>query len=273
MPSAVLYDEIGQSYTTTRREDPRIASAIHAALGDARTVLNVGAGTGSYEPRDRRVIAIEPSAVMIASRPPGAARVVRARAEALPFGDSSFDATMAVLSDHHWEERARGLAELRRVARRRVVVFTWDPRFAETFWLTRDYLPGFKRLPGMSIAGIARCLGGARIEPVPIPHDCGDGFFHAFWRRPAAYLDERVRAGASVFARLQERENADMVRRLKSDLETGAWEQRNAELLDLDELDLGYRLLIAESLVGHTPAMAGELAPGSAPLEMPQVQA
>jgi SAM-dependent methyltransferase len=243
---AVLYDEIGASYPATRREDPRIATAIHAALGDARTVLNVGAGTGNYEPLDRQVLAVEPSAAMIELRPRDAARVVAARAEALPFGDSSFDATMTVLSDHHWEDRARGLCELRRVARQRVVVFTWDPRFADAFWLTRDYLPASKRLPGMSIADIARCLGGARIEPVPIPHDCRDGFYHAFWRRPAAYLDERVRSAISVFARLQAREIADMVRRLRSDLETGVWKRRNGELLDLAEVDLGYRLLVAE---------------------------
>jgi SAM-dependent methyltransferase len=241
-----LYDRIGRSYTATRCEDPRIAQAIHAALSGARTVLNAGAGTGSYEPRDREVLAVEPSQVMIAQRPAGAAPAVQARAEALPFPDSSFDAAMAVLSDHHWEDRPRGLRELRRVARRRVVVFTWDQDFADAFWLTRDYLPAFKRLPGMSIEEIAHSLGGARIEPVPIPSDCRDGFYHAFWRRPEAYLDERVRAGISVFARLDERENAEMVRRLQADLRSGAWKARNAGILGLAELDLGYRLLVAE---------------------------
>lgn len=170
--SPPLYDTIGITYTTTRREDPRIAAAIDVALADARTVLNVGAGTGSYEPRERELVAVEPSAVMIAQRPAGGAPVVRAHAEALPFEDSSFDAAMTVLSDHHWQDRARGLRELRRVARRRVVVFTWDRRFADAFWLTRDYLPGSKRLVGMSIEHIAGCLGGARIQPVPVPHDC-----------------------------------------------------------------------------------------------------
>jgi SAM-dependent methyltransferase len=141
MRSAALYDRIGGTYTATRREDPRIAPAIHAALGDAHTVLNVGAGTGSYEPHDKDVVAVEPSAVMIAQRPRGAAPVVRANVEALPFEDSSFDTAMAVLSDHHWENHAAGLRELRRVARRRVVLFTWDRRYADAFWLTRDYLP------------------------------------------------------------------------------------------------------------------------------------
>jgi SAM-dependent methyltransferase len=246
MPSSALYDRIGRSYTATRRADPRIARAIHAALGDAGTVLNVGAGTGSYEPRDREVIAVEPSRVMLAQRPPSATRAVKARAEALPFDDSSFDAAMAVLSDHHWQDRPRGLRELRRVARRRVVVLTWDQRFADVFWLTRDYLPAFKRLPGMAIEDIAHCLGGASVAPVLIPSDCRDGFYHAFWCRPGAYLDERVRAAISVFARIDARETAAMVRRLRADLESGAWQERNAHLLSLKEIDLGYRLLVAQ---------------------------
>jgi SAM-dependent methyltransferase len=246
MPSPALYDRIGIGYTTTRRGDPRIARAIDAALADAQTVLNVGAGTGSYEPRDREVVAVEPSAVMIAQRAPDAAPAVQARAEALPFDDSSFDAAIAVLSDHHWEDRPGGLRELCRVARQRVVVFTWDPRFAHEFWLTRDYLPAFTRLPGMPIADIGLSLGGAHIMPVPIPWDCRDGFYHAFWRRPEAYLDERVRAGISVFARIRASETAEMVGRLRADLESSAWNDRNGHLLGLAELDLGYRLLVAE---------------------------
>jgi SAM-dependent methyltransferase len=248
MPSPALYDRIGVGYTATRGEEPRIAHAIHEALADARTILNVGAGTGSYEPRERAVTAVEPSPVMIAQRPPDAAPVIRAYAEALPFPDSSFDATMAILSDHHWEDRAAGLRELRRVAFRRVVLFTWDPTLRDEFWLTRDYLPASKRLaPAMSIADVAGCLGGARVVRVPIPHDCRDGFYHAFWRRPEAYLDERVRAGISVIARLDLAESADMVRRLKADLEAGIWQERNAHLLDLEEVDFGYRLLVADS--------------------------
>jgi SAM-dependent methyltransferase len=246
MSDPALYDRIGRSYTATRGEDPRIARLIHAALDDARTVLNVGAGTGSYEPRDREVVAVEPSAVMCAQRPAAAARVVRARAEALPFPDGSFDATMAVLSDHHWLDRPRGLRELRRVARLRVVLFTWDPHFKDHFWLTRDYLPASKLLLPLSIDEIAHCLGDAVVTAVPIPHDCRDGFYHAFWRRPRAYLDERVRAGISVCARLSEGENAQMVRRLRADLQSGAWERRNGDLLGLSELDLGYRLVTAE---------------------------
>jgi SAM-dependent methyltransferase len=240
---AELYDRIGIGYAELRREDPRIAAAIHAALGDARSVLNVGAGAGSYEPRDRDVTAVEPSEVMIAQRPPGAAPVVRASAEALPFEDGSFDATMAVLSDHHWPDREAGLRELRRVARGRTVVFQWDSA-ADLGWLVRDYLPWhFPRT--LTAADIADIIGATRIEPVPIPHDCTDGFLSAYWRRPRAYLDPRVREAISVFRLLPEADVEEAMRRLRDDLDSGAWERRNGALLDRTELDLGYRLIIA----------------------------
>jgi SAM-dependent methyltransferase len=250
MPSPTFYDAIGTRYTTTRREDPRIRSAIHAALGDARTLLNVGAGAGSYEPRDREVTALDPSPVMIAHRPSTAAPAVLGRAESLPFDDSSFDAVMAVLSDHHWEDRARGMRELCRVARRRVVLFTWDQRLAQEFWLTRDYLPAFTRLPRLAFEDLAECCDDLRTKPFPIPHDCRDGFYHAFWRRPEAYLEEQVRAGISVFARLGDADIATMVSSLRADLQSGKWKQRNASLLELEELDLGYRVVIAEFASG-----------------------
>jgi SAM-dependent methyltransferase len=212
-------------------------------------VLNVGAGAGSYEPADLEVTAVEPSAVMRAQRPPRAAPVVDARAEELPFADDSFDAAMAILSDHHWEDHARGLAELRRVARRRVVLFNWEPHSLADSWLVRDYLPGFARLvpTGYALEQTLARLGGGRIEPVPIPHDCRDGFMHAYWRRPRAYLDPDVRAGISVFCLLEPREVEDAVRRLAADLDSGEWERRNGALLELDELDLGYRLVVAET--------------------------
>jgi hypothetical protein len=132
------------------------------------------------------------------------------------------------------------------VARRRVVVFTWDQRSADEFWLTRDYLPAFKRLPGMTIERVAECLGGARIVPVAIPSDCRDGFYHAYWRRPEAYLDARVRAGISVFSRIDETETAAMLSRLRADLASGAWRERYGELLEVEAVDLGYRLVVAE---------------------------
>jgi SAM-dependent methyltransferase len=238
------YDRIGTSYARTRREDPRIAARIRAALGDASTVVNVGAGTGSYEPADLDVVAVEPSATMIAQRPPGAAPCVQAGAEALPFGDGAFDAAMAVLTVHHWGDLAVGLAELRRVARDRVVVLTWDPAFARAHWLVDEYLPQFAEKDAgrfLSPEAVAAALGGARVEPVPIPHDCRDGFLGAFWRRPAAYLDPEVRAGMSVF---HFPGAADGLGRLAADLDSGAWAERHAGLLSLDELDLGYRLVV-----------------------------
>jgi SAM-dependent methyltransferase len=242
---SALYDRIGRSYVATREEDPRIAAIVHSALGEARTVLNVGAGAGAYEPRDRDVTAVEPSAVMRAQRPPGAAPCVDARAEALPFGDGAFDATMAVLSDHHWNDRLAGLRELRRVGRR-AVVLQWDPAFADAFWLARDYLPSFPGPQPVSLAQTEAALGVTRKVPVPIPHDCRDGFLMAYWRRPDAYLDPTVRANISVFSLLPAAEVAAMVASLRGDLESGEWTRRNEELLELDELDFGYRVLVAE---------------------------
>ena len=241
----LLYDSIGRKYTDVRREDPRIAARIRAALGDARTVVNVGAGAGAYEPPDLEVTAVEPSETMIAQRPEGAAPVVRAFAEELPFEDRSFDAAMVVLSDHHWSDHERGLAELRRVARR-VVLLTWDPAATFDSWLVSEYLPCFEELipKGFRIQQTVDRLGGARVEPVPIPHDCLDGFLHAYWRRPHAYLDPQVRAGISVCALMDRRCLEEGLARLAADLESGTWERRHADLLGLDELDLGYRLLI-----------------------------
>jgi SAM-dependent methyltransferase len=241
------YDTIGIGYTAVRREDPRIAARIRTALGDARTVLNVGAGAGAYEPPDLEVVAVEPSRVMRDQRPPSAPPAIDASAEALPFDDDSFDAAMAVLSDHHWTDHERGVDELRRVARTRVVLLTWDTRTALQSWVVRDYFPGFVRFtpPDYALEQTLARLGGGRIEVVPVPHDCRDGFFHAYWRRPEAYLDLRVRAGISVFARLTPEEVEEGLRRLRADLESGEWRRRNASLLELEELDLGYRLLVA----------------------------
>jgi SAM-dependent methyltransferase len=209
-------------------------------------VVNVGAGTGSYEPADREVVAVEPSAVMLCQRAPGAAPAVRAAAEALPFADGAFDASMAVLTDHHWRDRLGGLREMRRVAARRAVVFQFDPAFADAFWLIRDYLPEFRSLPAFAFSELGDALGATRVEVVPVPWDCVDGFFSAFWRRPEAYLEEAVRRGSSVWARVGPEAEARAVSRLRADLASGAWRERNADLLALDELDLGFRLLVAE---------------------------
>ncbi|WP_272475519.1 class I SAM-dependent methyltransferase [Baekduia alba] len=250
MGAGDLYDTIGVGYGAGRREDPRIAAAIWAGLGDARTVLNVGAGAGSYEPRDRYVLAVEPSAVMRAQRPAGAAACVDARAEALPFDDDAFDVVMTVLSDHHWADNAAGLRECARVGRR-VVLFNWENALTDTFWLIRDYVPEFNRYAGAhpSLADrAATCLTpDAEIAPVPIPWDCEDAFFHAFWRRPDAYLREDVRAVTSVWSRFGPAVEARAVAALAADLECGAWAARNAELLDLDACDVGARLVVADT--------------------------
>ncbi len=244
--SGQLYDAIGQGYAVSRRTEPRIAARIWAALGDAETVLNVGAGTGSYEPPDRRVTAVEPSAVMRIQRPSDAAPVAAAFAEELPFADKSFDAAMAVLSDHHWTDPLAGLREMQRVAHR-VVVFQWDNALVPRFWLVRDYLPEFVSfcLAGPSLADRARLLG-ARVEAAPIPWDCVDGFFHAFWRRPHAYLEPAVRRATSPWALVGPKVEARAVAALEADLVRGQWQERNAPLLEFDEADLGARLLVAE---------------------------
>lgn len=252
--SGPLYDRIGTTYTSTRRPDPRIERAIHDALGDARSVINVGAGAGGYEPADREVVAVEPSPVMIAQRPAGAAPVIRAEAESLPFEDGSFDAAMSVLSDHHWKDRRGGLEELRRVARRRVVLFNIDPARANALWMTTEYLPAFLDLiephyrePGYWERELRSILGDVlRLQEVPIPHDCADGFYGAFWRRPHAYLDPVVRGGISVFAQLDPGHVERGIAALASDLESGAWERRHRDLLALEELSLGYYVVVAE---------------------------
>ena len=246
MSSAQLYDTIGSTYTVTRRTDPRIAARVWAALGDARTVLNVGAGPGSYEPPDRDVIAVEPSAVMRAQRPAGAARCVAAAAEGLPFEDQSFDVAMAISTVHHWQDPIAGLLEMRRVARR-VVVFTCDTTnrsWRRRFWLTRDYLPEVAASRIGLATKLARAIG-ARMEPVFIPWDCADGFFEAHWRRPEAYLDERVRRGVSVWARVGVDVEERAVRSLRDDLVSGRWAERNRDLVALDAAELGLRLLVA----------------------------
>ena len=247
MPSNVqLYDTIGTTYAVTRRTEPRIAAQVWAALGDARTVLNVGAGTGSYEPPDRDVTAVEPSAVMRAQRPEGAAPCVAATAESLPFADRSFDAAMAFATVHHWHDPIAGLREMQRVARR-VVVFTCETTersWRGRFWLTRDYLHEVAASRVGLATRVARAIG-ARMEPVLVPWDCADGFFEAYWRRPEAYLDERIRRGVSVWAGVGTDAEQRAVRSLADDLASGRWAERNRDLLGLDAAELGLRLLVA----------------------------
>jgi len=238
------YEQIGGGYAQRRRPDPRLARLIAEALGDAGSVINVGAGTGSYEPSARGTVAVEPAVVMIAQRPPAAAPCVRAFAEQLPFRDRTFDAGLAVLTIHHWSDWRAGLRELVRVTRRRVVISTWDPE-SDGFWLLREYMPAMierdrQRFPGLG--ALREELGDIQVQPLPIPHDCTDGFLGAYWRRPAAYLDPTIRAGISSFARPDF--DAGLAR-LSADLEDGAWARKHGDLLEQTELDVGCRLVVA----------------------------
>ncbi len=240
-----LYDSIGEGYANQRRPDPRIAAAIAAALGDAQTVINIGAGAGSYEPPGRTVLAIEPSERMVEQRPKFAAPCVRAVAEYLPVKTAAADAAMASLTIHHWPNWRAGLAEMRRIARRRVVLFTFDPE-VHLFWLVRDYLPAIAALDRASmptLGELATALGPCAVTTVPVPHDCTDGFLAAYWRRPEAYLDPIVRRSISAFAKIDATTGLDALAR---DLASGAWTKANADLLNRDKLDVGYRLLTWE---------------------------
>jgi SAM-dependent methyltransferase len=240
---AAKYDSIGINYAELRRPEPRIAAVIHQALGPARTVLNVGAGTGSYEPADRQVTAVEPSAEMIRKRAANAAKAIQASADDLPFDDRAFDAAMAILTIHHWPDKQAGLREIRRVTRGPIVLLTFDP--AQRPWLT-DYLPQLvaldeKQMP--SLSDYARWLGPVEITSVPVPHDCCDGFLYAYWRRPEAYLDARIRTGSSSFWAIADAQAG--LQRLQQDLESGEWQHRYGALLKLDAYDAGYRLVVA----------------------------
>ncbi|MGO9873709.1 MAG: class I SAM-dependent methyltransferase [Acidimicrobiia bacterium] len=242
------YDQIGLSYTRTRRTDPRVAAQIYGAVGDARRIVNVGAGTGSYEPPDRMVVAVEPSPTMYRQRPAGAAPVVRASAERLPFADRSFDAALAIFTVHHWTDTQRGLEELRRVARRQVVL-SFDAVVEQNFWLVEEYFPEMAALDaastGYTSSEIARVLDVRSVEPVMVPADCIDGFAACFWNRPEAYTDPDVQAGISGLARLDHEVRARGTEHLRADLASGAWDARFASLRTLTQLDVGYRLLVA----------------------------
>jgi SAM-dependent methyltransferase len=244
----VDYERHGATYSRHRRPDPRIAAAVERALGDARTVLNVGAGTGSYEPSDRWVLAVEPSATMRAQRPPGAAPAIVARAEGLPLDDGSVDAAMAMVTIHHWEPPEAGLAELRRVARRTVVVFTFDLD-ALPAWQREHLAEGLAierpRFP--SIDAVVRALGGeTRVERIPTPSDCSDGFFEAFWNRPEALLDPSVRASQSLWTLLPPGLEERIVSRLRDSLTSGAWDAEHGHLRDQEAFDGSLRLVISE---------------------------
>jgi SAM-dependent methyltransferase len=243
------YDRIGLGYSAVRRPEPRIAAQLEAALGDAKTVLNVGAGTGSYEPGDREVTALEPSREMIAQRPSGSAPVAQGVAEDLPFEDGSFDAAMAIITIHHWNDVATGLAEMVRVARRRVVVLTFDPAPIEDLWIVRDYFPwAFDNHAAVMppVGELAAMLPGAEIATVPTPARCADGFFIALWDRPELLLDPNVRRASSSMHQIPPEEVERGVAKLSADLESGRWDERHGHLRELPELDIGLRLVTVE---------------------------
>lgn len=244
-----LYDEIGTTYRQTRRTDPGIARALERALGDARSVVNVGAGAGSYEPADRAVLAVEPSAVMAAQRAPERP-CVRGSAEALPLFDASVDAALAVLTLHHWADQAEGLSELARVARRRVVLLTYDAEVSACWWLPAAYMPelaAWERACFPPMSALASMLPGeVTVTRVPIARDCEDWMLGSFWAHPERVLDPVARAGTSGFARMPEEVVSRVVSDLRRDLASGAWERAHGALRGEAEHDVGLRIITAE---------------------------
>ncbi|HET6949019.1 MAG TPA: methyltransferase domain-containing protein [Acidimicrobiales bacterium] len=240
-----LYDRIGRGYATHRVADARWQAAVAAAVGDAAVVVNVGAGAGSYEPAGRTLVAIEPSAEMIAQRRPGAAPAVRGVAEALPLPGGAADVALAVLTTHHWTDAAAGLAEMRRVARRQVVL-TWDPAVVARYWLVAEYLPEIAGLEAglATLDAVRRGLAPAAVTPLPVPRDCSDGVLAAYWARPEAYLDPGVRRSISGLSLLPATVVGPAMERLAADLAAGRWHARHGDLLRADEADVGYRLVV-----------------------------
>jgi SAM-dependent methyltransferase len=247
--SGPAYNRMGVNYSDFRRPDPRIEAVIRGALGDARSVVNVGAGTGSYEPADREVIAVEPSPVMIAQRPAGAAPALEGAAEALPLANKSVDAAMGVLTIHHWSEIDAGLAEMRRVARRRIVLLTLDPDAIGEVWIVKDYFPEagvLDREVLPSMAELRAKLPAATVEALPGPRRCLDGFSIALWDRPELVLDPDVRRAASIWHRMPPAATERGLERLRTELENGLWDEKYGHLREQAELDIGLRLVREE---------------------------
>ncbi len=241
-----IYDTIGTTYARTRQPDSRIRDAIWAAIGDAKSVVNVGAGAGSYEP-PQTILAVEPSLVMIAQRPPELAPAAVTTAERIPLPDKSVDVALCSLTIHHWPDFDAGLAEIRRVARK-IVIFTWDLDVSQNFWLC-DYIPAINdadQRVAVPVPYLREVLATEDVRPVPVPHDCQDGFLGAYWRRPEMYLDPLVRAGISTLSKLDQHVVKAGLETLLEDLQSGAWKERYRSILGLEELDIGYRLVVAE---------------------------
>ncbi|MFI5506308.1 methyltransferase domain-containing protein [Mycobacterium sp. NPDC051804] len=244
------YDRTGLTYSVTRRPDARIAAVIDDALQGMESVANIGAGTGSYE-TPNTVVAVEPSRVMIDQRPEGSAHAAQAVAEHLPISAGAVDAAAAFLTVHHWADLSAGVAEMMRIARRRVVIFTWDHTVFSQFWLVREYLPAAAETDArlaVPITALISLLGEdcVSVVPVPVPHDCVDGFGGAYWRRPHVYLERAAQDGMSLLALTPRSQLEEGFSRLRADLDAGFWQRRHADLLQRTHLDLGYRLVIAD---------------------------
>jgi SAM-dependent methyltransferase len=245
------YETIGRTYSSTRRADPRIGDQILAALGDATSVVNLGAGTGNYEPVDRFVVGVDPSPTMLQQRAEHAAPALLGRAEALPFPDGAFDAALAVLTLHHWDDMEGGLREMQRVARRQVI-FYFEPSWVLQLWIVGEYFPEIVELEteqkNADTDGIGAILDARQVEPIWVPADCQDGFGGCFWNRPEAYLDPIVQEGISSLAQLDPEIRRRGTEQLRRDLESGAWDERHGELRTMTEIDIGYRLMVAGHL-------------------------
>lgn len=240
-----IYDDIGNNYSVTRGTDPKIAEQLYSELQGATRIVNIGAGTGSYEPENMEVVAVEPSAVMISQRKVGSHRVEQAFAEKLPFENRSFSHAMTVLSMHHWQDRARAFNEINRVATEKFVAITWDPT-SEPFWLTRDYFPEIYEMDKRifpDLEELNEYFDEVTMRPLQIPSDCQDGFLTAFWKRPEAYLSSTVRQAMSPFSKIKNL--SEGLEKLEDDLASGAWARNNHDILGLTYFDVGYRLISA----------------------------
>ena len=239
-----LYDRIGSNYAIGRRTDPIISSYIFQFLADSDSIVNIGAGAGSYEPSGKNLVAVEPSITMISQRSSGACQVKQAFAESLPFKDGSFSHSMTVLSMHHWSDRKSAFEEVKRVTTKRFIAVTWNPD-SDPYWLTQEYFPeihDIDRLLFPSLDELTSAFPGIRFYPLAIPADCVDGFTAAYWARPHAYLNLEVRSGMSTFNKIENL--ASGLEKLSMDLNSGCWENRNARLRPLDQLDVGYTVAV-----------------------------
>ena len=239
-----IYDSIGKHYASARRSDPDIVANIHNFLSNAESILNIGAGTGSYEPKNVRLVAVEPSTEMIKQRQANTAPAIQAFAELLPFKDNSFSHSMTVLSMHHWRDRAAAFDEIKRVTTERFIALTWDPE-AAPFWLTEEYFPEIYEIDRSifpSLKELKRHFPDIHFYPLAIPANCLDGFTAAYWARPEAYLNAKVRAMMSSFSRINNLN--DGLEKLKADLQSGFWHQKYAHLLNLKQLDVGYTIAV-----------------------------